>query len=410
MEAGLALALVVLVLLLQAGANSSSPIGINYGQVGDDLPSPASVVPLLRSLGAARVRLYDADPSVLSALAGTCVELAVGLPDSLVPRLREPGAAAAWVRSALLPHVPAANVSLVTVGNEVLSGNDSALARALVPAMDALRAALDAAGLGGRVAVTTAHSLAVLASSFPPSSAAFRRELLPFVGPLLDFHARTRSPFLVNAYPYFAYKADPERVDIDYALFGPNPGVVDPGTGLRYENMLHAQVDAVRAAIARAGKEAGEVEVVVSETGWPSAGDEGEAGATPENAARYNGNLMRMVAEGRGTPAAPGRPLRAYVFALFNENLKPGPASERHYGLFNPDGTPAYDLDLALALRPSRNSTGAAAGWAESPLGPSSSSSTGYYTISSAMKERSCWKERMWALLATVVGLLLEFA
>ena len=43
----------------------------------------------------------------------------------------------------------------------------------------------------------------------------------------------------------------------------------------------------------------------------------------------------------------PDSDLNIFVFALFNENLKPGPTSERNYGLFKPDGTPAYNLGFS---------------------------------------------------------------
>ncbi|XP_066379116.1 glucan endo-1,3-beta-glucosidase 11-like [Miscanthus floridulus] len=191
---------------------------------------------------------------VLRAFAGSGVDFTVGVPDRLVPRMAaDPSAAAAWERANLLPHLPATSITAVTVGNEVLSGTDAAMLRSLLPAMESLHAALAACNLTSRVSVTTAHSLAVLSSSFPPSAAAFRREVLPYMSPLLGFLARTGAPFLVNAYPYFAYKADPDRVDLGYALFEPNAaGVADAATGLRYDNMLHAMVDAARAAICRA--------------------------------------------------------------------------------------------------------------------------------------------------------------
>jgi len=387
----LVLAAAFAVLAPAMAAAGAPALGINYGQVADNLPPPQAAAVLLRAVNATRVKLYDADSRVLSAFAGSGADFTVGLPDHLVPRLAaDPSAASAWVRANIMPHLPATSITAVTVGNEVLTGTDTTMLRSLLPAMEALHAALTACNLTSRVAVTTAHSLAVLSSSFPPSAAAFRRDVLPYMSPLLGFLAKTGAPFLINAYPYFAYKADPGRVDLSYVLFEPNAGVSDAATGLRYDNMLHAQVDAVRAAICRAnyGKA---VEIRVSETGWPSQGDEDEAGATPENAARYNGNLMRLVAQGKGTPAAPGEPLQVYVFALFNEDQKPGPASERHYGLFKPDGTPAYDVGVRAPTisgwKGSGNGTGGGAGLvvAQGPGGADGvGPGTGYYTVSAA--------------------------
>ncbi|KAL9242951.1 hypothetical protein vseg_016905 [Gypsophila vaccaria] len=65
-----------------------------------------------------------------------------------------------------------------------------------------------------------------------------------------NIHAKTGSPFLINAYPYFDYKASPRQVSLDYVLFqSSGQGMLDPGSGLHYDNMLYAQVDAVYAAM-----------------------------------------------------------------------------------------------------------------------------------------------------------------
>ena len=136
------------------------------------------------------------------------------------------------------------------------------------------------------------------------------------------------------------------RVSLDYALSNPSHvGAVDPFTKLQYTSMLYAQVDAVTFAAARLGY--GNVPVHVSETGWPSKGDADEAGATVENARQYNRNLLMRQVSGEGTPLRPRLRLEVYLFALFNEDMKPGPTSERNYGLYQPDMSMVYNVGLS---------------------------------------------------------------
>ncbi|PNT71166.1 hypothetical protein BRADI_2g23940v3 [Brachypodium distachyon] len=346
---------------------AAQKFGINYGQIANNLPHPTQVSALLNSLNVNRVKLYDADPSVLTAFAGTGVEFIVSNEDLL--NLSDARKASAWVTQHVQPFLPATRITCVIVGNEVLSGagtGDTAAMQSLLPAMEAVHQALVDSGLDGQVHVSTSHSLNVLASSYPPSSGAFREDVVEYIRPMLDFLAQVGSPFLINAYPFFAYKASPGTVSLPYVLFEPNPGVRDPGNNFTYDNMLYAQIDAVYAAMARLGH-ADDVAVRVSETGWPSKGDEDEVGAGVRNAAAYNGNLMKRVAAGQGTPLRPDVPVDVFVFALFNEDLKPGLASERNYGLFYPNGTPVYDLGFDDgASSPSFGSLPAASGFPSS--------------------------------------------
>ena len=105
------------------------------------------------------------------------------------------------------------------------------------------------------------------------------------------------------------------------------------------------QVDAVRSALNAVGFN--DIEILVAETGWPYNGDGNEAGASVENARAYNGNLISHLRSMVGTPLMPGKSVDTYIFALYDEDLKPGPASERSFGLFKPDLSMTYDIGLS---------------------------------------------------------------
>lgn len=330
-------------------------LGINYGQVANNLPPPEKVLQLLRSLKVTKARIYDTNPQVLTAFANSNVDIIVTVENNMLATLMDPNQALQWVSTHIRPFFPATRITGIAVGNEVFTGDDNTLITYLVPAMVSIHAALVRVGLDQFIQVSTPNSLAVLQESYPPSAGSFTPELNGIMLQFLQFLAATKAPFWINAYPYFAYKDSPSKIPLDYVLFNPNSGMVDPSTKLRYDNMLYAQVDAVIFAMAKMGFTG--LEVRVSETGWPSRGDTNEIGANLQNAAIYNRNLLRRQLLNEGTPVRPNMRLEIYVFALFNEDMKPGPTSERNYGLFQPDGTMAYNvLPSALATASSTSS------------------------------------------------------
>lgn len=89
-----------------------------------------------------------------------------------------------------------------------------------------------------------------------------------------------------------------------------------------------------------------DIEIVIAETGWPSRGDPGQVGVDTGTAAEYNRKLIQHLMSGIGTPLMPNRTFETYIFALFNEDLKPGPTCEKNFGLFKPDLTPVYDIGI----------------------------------------------------------------
>ncbi|KAI3726738.1 hypothetical protein L1987_66542 [Smallanthus sonchifolius] len=338
----------ILLLLFHAAdvARSQSYIGVNYGMVADNLPPPSATSKLLQSTSIGKVRLYGADPAIIKALANTGIGITIGAANGDIPSMAaDVNFAKGWIGSNVLPYYPASKIILINVGNEVLQYGTPELKAQLLPAMKNVQTALDESSLGGKIKVSTVHSMSVLGQSEPPSAGRFDPSIGDLLKGMLEFNKATGSPFMINPYPFFAYQTDPRPETLAFCLFQPNAGRPDSGNNIKYMNMFDAQVDAVRSALN--AMTFNDVEIVVAETGWPYKGDVAEAGATVENAKAYNGNLVAHLRSMVGTPLMPGKSIDTYLFALYDEDLKPGKLSEKAFGIYNVDSTPIYDAGLS---------------------------------------------------------------
>lgn len=337
-----------LLLSLHASSSEAGSIGINYGRIADNLPTPSKVVELLKAQGFNRVKLYDTDATVLTALANSGIKVTVAMPNELLSSAAaDQSYTDTWIQSNILNHYPATEIEAIAVGNEVFVDPKNTT-NYLVPAMKNVHASLQKQNLDKQILISSPIALSALQSSYPTSTGSFKTELVePVIKPMLEFLSQTGSYLMVNAYPFFAYAANSDTISLDYALFKQNPGVIDSGNHLKYDNLLDAQIDAVNAAMSALQYD--DVKITVSETGWPSLGDSNEIGAGQDNAASYNGNLVKRVLNGSGTPLRPKDPLNVFLFALFNENQKTGPTSEKNYGLFYPSEKKVYDIPLTMS-------------------------------------------------------------
>ncbi|CAN7013799.1 unnamed protein product [Brassica oleracea var. botrytis] len=199
----------------------------------------------------------------------------------------------------------------------------------LIQAMQNIDRALSAAGLSN-IKVSTTTFMGAFTDTYPPSRGRFSAEYLNFLQPVIGFLVNKRSPLLVNIYTYFGLKNG--DVSLQFALFQPNSNneFTDPKNQLRYLNLFDANLDSVYAALEKTG--GGSLEVVVSESGWPT---HGGPGASVPNAEAYVNNL-RLHVNKNGSPRRPGKAIETYIFAMFDENEKPNDETERYFGLFSP--------------------------------------------------------------------------
>ncbi|CAI0411965.1 unnamed protein product [Linum tenue] len=322
-------------------STGASAIGVNYGTIANNLPRPSQVAQFITTQTIIdSVKIFDVIPDIIHAFANTNVTVTITVGNGDIPALADARAAAQWVAANVQPYYQETKINRISVGNEILATGNRLWISKLVPCMWALHNALVQAGIRN-IQVSTPHTLGIISNSVQPSQARIRKGYDKVIfEPMLKFLRQTKSPLMVNPYPYFSYAPS----IADYALFRPNRGVHDSHTNITYYNMFDAMMDAVYSAIKAMGY--ADVDIVVAETGWPSAGDPNQPACTVDNAISFNGNLLKAVTSGKGTPLMPNRKFETYIFSLFNENLKPGQSNERNWGLFRPDFSAVYDVGI----------------------------------------------------------------
>ncbi|KAL6569881.1 hypothetical protein OROMI_014395 [Orobanche minor] len=335
-------------------------VGINIGTDLSNLPPPTDIVAILKSRNINHIRLFDADAPMLHALSNTKIEVMVSVRNQEVLGIGEsPSRAATWINNNIVPYLPSTNITAIAVGSEVLTSIPH-VAPVLVNAIRYLHNALVASSLNHQIKVSTPQPMDIIPRPFPPSTAEFNSTYKPTLLQILQFLKNTRSFYMLNAYPYYEYVKNDGIFPLDYALFKPLSSVqqiVDPNTLFHYDSMFDALVDATYNSIAALSFSG--IPIVVTETGWPSFGGSSEPEATAENAEIYNNNLVRRVENDSGPPSQSGIPIDTYIYELFNEDKRPGPVSERNWGVVFANGTAVYDLSLSnSSSRDANSSTG----------------------------------------------------
>ena len=182
-----------------------------------------------------------------------------------------------WIESKLQPIVAGIRQCKVykeiylVVGNEALAPwHVERFGAKLAPCLREVHTALERTRLADRVKLVTPLEMSVPGASYPPSAGQFSSKHKKVIEDVVRLLVMIGSPFCMNVYPYFAR----EHASRDFVLFGPDAGYSDGDK--RYTNMFSAQYDATVSALSKLGVEGAEaMEVVVTETGWPS-GERGE--------------------------------------------------------------------------------------------------------------------------------------
>ncbi|KAL6200952.1 hypothetical protein ACLB2K_024667 [Fragaria x ananassa] len=330
-------------------SDSKEPfVGVNIGTDVSNLLSPSELVTFLELQKITHIRLYDADPDILKALAKTKIRVIISVPNNqLIAVGSSNTTAASWVGRNVVAFYPQTLITGIAVGDEVLTTVPSS-APMLIPAIESLYSALVAANLHTQVKISTPNAASIILDPFPPSQAFFNQSLADIVVPLLQFLSKTGSPLMMNLYPYYVFMQNKGVVPLDNALFKPltpSKEMVDPNTLLHYTNVLDAMIDA--AYFSMKNLNVTDVMVLVSESGWPSKADSKEPYATVDNADTYNSNLIKHVFDRSGTPLHPETTSSVYIYELFNEDLRSPSVSEANWGLFYGNSSAVYLLHVS---------------------------------------------------------------
>ncbi|XP_015075178.1 glucan endo-1,3-beta-glucosidase 6-like isoform X2 [Solanum pennellii] len=276
-------------------------VGVNWGTMASHQLAAESVVKMLKENGFDKVKLFEADDQILSALIGSDIEVMLAIPNYMLQDMStDPGMAASWVDANVSAYAYTHGVKIryVAVGNEpFLQTYNGTYLHSTFPALRNVQEAINHAGLGPEVKAVVPLNADIYYSpdSNPiPSAGDFRPEIRDLAIQIVQYLDSNDAPFVKAGFP----------------------------------NM----------------------KIIVGEVGWPTDGDKH---ANIENAKRFNQGLIQHALSGEGTPTRKGK-IDVYLFSLIDENTKsiaPG-NFERHWGIYEFDGKPKYELAIDLSEKP----------------------------------------------------------
>ncbi|XP_057440030.1 glucan endo-1,3-beta-glucosidase 8 [Lotus japonicus] len=323
-------------------------VGVNWGTMATHKLPPEKVVKMLNQNGIQNLKLFDADYRIMAALMGTQIQVMVAIPNIMLDQIsHSPEIADSWLYENVTSYLytGGVNIKYIAVGNEpFLKAYKGNYLNKTLPALKNIQKSVDNAGLSSKIKVTVPFNADIYYSpdSNPvPSAGDFRPEVRDLIVEIIQFLYSNNAPFVINIYPFLSLYSN-DHFPLDFAFFGGSKMPLRDGNNTLYTNVFDANLDTLLWALDKAGYP--DMKVIVGEVGWPTDGDKN---ANALNAKSFNLGLIKHVLSGKGTPKRKGI-IDLYLFSLIDENAKsvaPG-NFERHWGIFEFDGKPKYELDI----------------------------------------------------------------
>ncbi|CAM8876302.1 unnamed protein product [Rhodiola kirilowii] len=325
---------------------TSAFIGVNWGTMASHPLPPNIVVKMLKDNGVTKVKLFDADSWTVSALAGSGMEVIVGIPNNQLAELSSSYRHAKnWVKENVTTHLYNGGVDIryVAVGNEpFLKAYNGSNLKTLFPALQNIQKALNEAGVGDNIKAVVPQNADVYESgSNMPSDGDFRSDIKDLMLDIVNFLHDNKSPFVVNIYPFLSLY-ESTGFPYEFAFFDGGGKTIND-KGKNYDNVFEANYDTLVRTLKKNGFS--DMKIIVGEIGWPT---EGHKYANVQTAKKFYDGFFKRMMENKGTPLRPGK-LDVYLFGLLDEDTKsiePG-FFERHWGIFRYDGQPKFAIDLS---------------------------------------------------------------
>lgn len=90
-------------------------LGVNWGTIATHKLPPKVVVQMLKDNGIKKVKLFDADQTILNALAGSGIEVMIAIQNNLLASMGDEGQAKKWVEHNVTRYIDAGvNITYVS--------------------------------------------------------------------------------------------------------------------------------------------------------------------------------------------------------------------------------------------------------------------------------------------------------